>query len=283
MSSLTITLTNLKLSFSIHHSPMKNLFLIADYGVGDPAFAEVVLQLRLFLSEQNVFIYSQSVNTFSTISTGFWIYQLALTKNIKDTFIYSNTAPRKHDKSEQKQNNGERLVYAQLENGVGVMAVHAGYVFSFVKPHIKKIGYVNVDNFGSQFRSRDKYPKVVAEMVKKGEYDDFVDQDKEIVIPDYPKNVIAFIDGYGNIKTTTKLSEINLKPGQKVTITINNLKHLATFTDGVFNIKEGELAFAPGSSGHDSNFMEIFVRGGSAKFLYGKPNVETPISIEPIV
>ena len=256
---------------------MKNLFLIADYGVGDPAFAEVMLQLRLALPD--TFIYPQSVDAFSTVSTGFWIYQLALTKNIKDTFIYSNTAPRKHDKTEQKSNNGERLVYCELENGVGIMAVHAGYVFSFLKPYIKKIGYVNVDNYGSQFRSRDNYPKPVTEMVKSGTYSDFV-KDGEIVIPDYPKNMIAFIDGYGNIKTTAKLDEFNFKPGETVVITINNLKHLATFTDGVFNIKEGELAFAPGSSGHDSKFMEIFGRGGSAKFLFGKPNVETPIIIE---
>lgn len=256
---------------------MKNLFLIADYGVGDPAFAEVVLQLRLALPD--TFVFSQSVDAFSTVSTGFWIYQLALTKNIKDTFIYSNTAPRKHDKTEQKSNNGERLVYAELENGVGIMAVHAGYVFSFLKPYIKKIGYVNVDNHGSQFRSRDNYPKPVAEMVKNGRYSDFV-EDGEIIIPDYPKNMIAFIDGYGNIKTTAKLDEFDFKPGEIVAITINNLKHLATFTDGVFNIKEGELAFAPGSSGHDGKFMEIFVRGGSAKFLFGKPNVETPIIIE---
>lgn len=257
---------------------MKNLFIIADYGVGDPAFAEVVLQLKLFLPD--TFVFPQSVDAFSTVSTGLWIYQLALTENIKDTFIYSNTAPRKHDKTEQKGNNGERLVYAELENGVGVMAVHAGYVFSFIKPFIKKIGYVNVDNHGSQFRSRDNYPKVVAEMVKKGDFDDFVDTDQEINIPDYPRDVIAFIDGYGNIKTTTLISELDFKPGQSVGITINNLKHLATFTDGVFNIKEGELAFAPGSTGHHSRFMEIFVRGGSAKFLFGKPNVETPITID---
>src|SRR3989344_4843163 len=129
---------------------MKNLFLIADYGASDQAFAEVVMQLRIFLPD--VFVYPQSVEAFSTIQTGFWIYQLALTKNIKDTFIYSNTAPRKHDKGEQADNKGERLVYAKLKNGVGIMAVHAGYNFSFIKPYIEKIGYVQVDNHGSQFR-----------------------------------------------------------------------------------------------------------------------------------
>ncbi len=258
---------------------MKNLFVIADYGNGDSAFAEVALRLKLFLPD--TYIFTQSVDAFSTIQTGFWIYQLALTPGIHDTFIYSNTAPRKHDKTEQKNNNGEKLVYAKLKNGVGIMAVHAGGVFSFVKPYIEKLGYVNVDNHGSQFRSRDNYPKVVAEMVKNEEFDDFVDLNTPIEIPEYPRDMIASIDGYGNIKTTTKLEELNLQPGQKVGITIHGLKHLATFTDGVFNIKEGELAFAPGSSGHDGKFMEIFVRGGSAKFLFGKPNVESKIQIEP--
>ena len=40
-------------------------------------------------------------------------------------------------------------------------------------------------------------------------------------LPDYPKNVIASIDGYGNIKTTTRLSDISYTPGQKITIEIN--------------------------------------------------------------
>ena len=248
-----------------------NIVIIADYGIGDPSFTEVALQLRSFIP--NATIIPQSTPPFSTLNTGFWIYQIALTPNIKNTYIFSNTAPRKEDKNAQKNNGGEKLMYARLSNGLEIVAVNAKYVFSFVKPQIEKFNYVNVQNQGSQFRSRDFYPKAVAQMIEndkallgeKGKVDS---------IPNVPNNLISSIDGYGNIKTTIRASEILFKPGHTITIEIHKQKDLATYTDGVFNIKDGELAFAPGSSGHNDKFMEIFVRGGSAYRLFDNPEVE---------
>lgn len=248
-----------------------NIVIIADYGIGDPAFTEVILQLRSFIP--NATIIPQSTPPFSTLNTGFWIYQIAQTSNTKETYIFSNTAPRKEDKNAQKNNGGEKLMYAQLKNGFEIIAVNAKYVFSFVLPYIEKFYFVNVQNQGSQFRSRDFYPKAVAQMIHK---------DKSLLgekgninsIPDVPRNLISSIDGYGNIKTTAAASQVLFKPGQTITIEIHNQKHLATYTDGVFHVKEGELAFAPGSSGHTDKFMEIFVRGGSAYRLFDNPEVE---------
>lgn len=253
-----------------------NIFVISDYGAGDPAFAEVVLQLRMRLP--NAFIYPQSTPPFSTLNTGFWIYQIALTKNIQNTYIYSNTAPRKESKSAQANNRGEKLMYAKLDNDFELIAVNAGYTFSFVKPHIKSFHFVDVKNEGSQFRSRDIYPAAVAAMVSKDERFIRRKADKSD-IPNYPKNVIASIDGYGNIKTTTRASQIEYKPGQPLIVNIHNQKHLATYTNGMFNIKDGELAFAPGSSGHTDRFMELFLRGGNAYKLFNEPMVEEPFTI----
>lgn len=173
------------------------------------------------------------------------------------------------------------MMYAKLKNGFEIMAINAGYAFSFVKPYIQDFHYANCANEGSQFRSRDIYPFAVAKMVQNdtsviGEKGDIS------LIPDFPKNMIASIDGYGNIKTTTRLSEVkDLTPGQKITVSLNHQKHVAIFTDGVFNIHEGELAFAPGSTGHDDKFMELFVRGGSANHLFELPPVEEPFVVTP--
>lgn len=249
----------------------QNIVIISDYGIGDPAFTEVILQLRGFLP--NAYIIPQSTPAFSTLNTGFWIYQISMTQNLRNTYIFSNTAPRKNDKSAQKNNGGEKLMYAKLENGFEIIAVNAGYVFSFVKPYIKKFHFVNVKNEGSQFRSRDFYPKAVAQIINKGKTSIGTKADLKS-IPDVPKNTIASIDGYGNIKTTTRLSEVNFASGQEITIEINRQKHLATYTNGVFNIINGQLAFAPGSSGHKDKFMEIFVRGGNAYKLFESPKVE---------
>jgi hypothetical protein len=255
----------------------KTLIIISDYGKSDPAFTEVILRLRLLLP--GIYIIPQSTPAFSTLNTGFWIYQIALSEKIKNTYIFSNTAPRKETKKAQKKNKGEKLMYAKLENGVEIIAVNAGHVFSFVKPYIKAFRFVNVPNQGSQFRSRDFYPQAVSKMIKKDK--SFLGENTDTnSIPDFPDNLICSIDGYGNIKTTIRSSTVSFKAGQSVMIEIHNQKHLATYTDGVFNIQEGELAFAPGSSGYSDKFMEIFVRGASAYRLFDKPKVEEEVIVK---
>lgn len=253
-----------------------NIIVISDYGVGDPAFTEVILQLKTLLPD--AYIIPQSAPAFSTINTGFWIYQIALTKNLTNTYIYSNTAPRKTDLNAQKNNGGEKLMRARLDNGFEIMAVNAGYIFSFVKPYIKDFHFVNVSNEGSQFRSRDNYPKSVFQMIQKD--NSFIAEKADTRgIPDEPKNVIASVDGYGNIKTTVRKNDINYSPGEKLNVALNGKNETAIYTDGVFNIQDGEFAFAPGSSGHDNRFMELFVRGKSAFELFGKPNIEQKMEI----
>lgn len=262
---------------------MKKLVIISDYGVGDPAFTEVSVRLLSLVSDLTII--PQSTPPFSTINTGFWISQIAHSslgssgQALPDTYIFSNTAPRKDDKAAQKNNKGEKLMYAKLKNGFEIIAVNSGYCFSFVKSEIEQFRFVNVSNEGSQFRSRDNYPQAVAKMIAKDE--SFKGEEGDIdSIRDVPENRIASIDGYGNIKTTTRLSQVKYKPGEKLLIYLNNERRQVTFSDGVFNIMEGETAFAPGSSGYNDRFMEIFVRGGSAFKLFGKPKVEQEFEIK---
>ena len=168
----------------------KTLILIADYGVGDPAFTEVILRLRNLLP--STYIHPHSTPPFSTINTGFWIYQVALTPNIDNTYIFSNTAPRKDKKKAQKNNKGEVLMYAKLKNGFEVIGINAGYNFSFIKPFIKEFHHVNVENEGSQFRSRDKYPQAAEKMIN-GDKSFIGKKESKTLIPSIPKNRIASI------------------------------------------------------------------------------------------
>jgi hypothetical protein len=257
----------------------KNLILISDYGTGDAAFTEVILRLRNLLPD--TYIHPQSTPPFSTINTGFWIYQIAMAENIKNTFIYSNTAPRKDITSIRKNNTGEKLMYAKLKNGFEIMAVNAGYCFSFVKPEIEEFYFANAENEGSQFRSRDKFPQAVALMVN-GDPSCKLEKADIESIPDAPTDVIASVDGYGNMKTSMRKSQVDFKAGEKIVIDIYGRKHLATYTDGFFHIEEGELSFFPGSSGHGDKFMEISLRGGSAYLQFGKPEVEAHFKVSKI-
>lgn len=254
------------------------IVIVSDYGIGDPAFTEVMLQLKKHLPTSTLL--PQSVPPFSTLNTGYWIYQFALTKDLKNTYIYSNTAPRKEEKEAQINNSGEKLMYARLKNGFEIVAVNAGFVFSFLKPEIEEFRYLNIPNEGSQFRSRDIYPEAVVRVINK---DNSILGEKINIatIPDVPDNKIASIDGYGNIKLTTRRSQVTFTPGQRLVIEISGVKHQATFTDGSFNIEEGQVAFSPGSTGHHDKFMEIFYRGQSACELFMHPKIDSGIKISP--
>lgn len=265
--------------------PNPTVILIADYGTGDPSFLEVTLQLKMLLPE--ALIYPQAVppfnslnRAFSTLNAGFWMYQIAMTPNLTNTYIYSNIAPRTEDAHAQANNRGEKLMYAKLTSGIEIIGVNSRFAYSFLKPHIETFHAINIPNEGSQFRSRDIFPKAVAQLVKKDM--SFLGDKADIaVIPEYPRNVIVHIDGYGNLKTTMRLSEVSYQTGQKLTIAVHNKSLEAYFSDGMFNVPQGTLAFSPGSSGHEDKFMEIFYRGGSAAALFGGVRVEDAFTVNP--
>lgn len=252
---------------------------IADYGVGDPSFTEVIQKLTLL--DPSVRVFATSVPKFSTLATGFWTAQLASVNPIPGMLIYTNTAPRKDNKESRHQNEGEGLVYAMLENGVQIVGVNAGWCFSFIKKNIVKIHEVNVENKGSQFRSRDFYPEAVIGILQENRA--YIGEKLPAdTIPDVPVNRIAWIDGYGNMKTTIRASSCTYTPGQPLLVTLNGLVRTAFFTDGSFSVREGELAFAPGSSGGVDRCMELFLRGLSAWKEFGKPHIEEEFTITPV-
>jgi hypothetical protein len=72
------------------------IHLIADYGVGDPSFGEVIQKLTLL--HETARVVRTSVPAFSTIATGFWTAQYALVNPVDGMIIYTNTAPRRDDK-----------------------------------------------------------------------------------------------------------------------------------------------------------------------------------------
>ncbi|MEK7129565.1 MAG: hypothetical protein AAB803_00965 [Patescibacteria group bacterium] len=252
---------------------------IADYGVGDPSFGEVIQKLTLL--DRTIRVIRTSVPAFSTIATGFWTAQFAFVNPVPGMMIYTNTAPRKDNRSGRLENEGERLKYAVLDNGVRVVGVNAGFCFSFVKQHIREFYSVNVENKGSQFRSRDFFPEAVVGLMH-GEKR-YIGEKRDLsMIPDIPDHRIAWIDGYGNIKTTIRQSEMEYTPGQPLRVTIAGMKRIAYFTDGTFSVREGELAFAPGSSGAKDRFMELFLRGLSAWKEFGKPEIESEFTVEKV-
>ncbi|MBF2026410.1 MAG: SAM-dependent chlorinase/fluorinase [Oscillatoriales cyanobacterium C42_A2020_001] len=255
--------------------------LIADYGTGDPAFAEV--KQRLLMAIPDAQIHELSVPPFSTLATGFWIAQLGLNPGPAERLIYHNCAPRKDDPQARRDNEGEGLTYARLPNGVKVVGVNAGYTLSFIKNQAKELYTIDVSRGGSQFRSRDVFPPA-AGAIANGDFSLVGEAIAPNQIPDPPLDQVAWIDGYGNIKTTIPADTVNLEPQSKIVIRIGDVVSDAIYSDGSFKVPEGTLAFAPGSSGwkdtdgRSLQWMELFLRGGNAWERFGRPRVNQSVT-----
>lgn len=255
--------------------------LIADYGIGDPAFAEVSQRLNQKLPSAQ--IHCLSVPPFSTLATGFWIAQLGLNPGAPKRLIFHNCAPRQDDLEARSNNEGEGLTYIKLHNGVEVVGVLAGYTLSLIKDEAIEINTIDVSRGGSQFRSRDVFPPAAA-AIANGDYSLLGAEIKPSQIPDLPTDRIAWTDGYGNIKTTIAANSVNLPLSSKVTVKVGDVVSDAVYSDGSFRVPEGTLAFAPGSSGWQKQngqqvvWMELFLRGGNAWKRFGKPKINQTVT-----
>jgi hypothetical protein len=259
------------------------IHVVADYGPGDLAFAEVAQRIKLHLVDAEL-LYTP-VPPFATLTAGFCVAQLGLNRAPSGTVIYHNVAPRMDDEEARDQNVGEGPAFAQLPTGVHVVGANAGYAFSFVRDAAEAMRWVSVPTAGSQFRSRDLFPEAMADIVA-GSEDTLSDELQPSAIPDVPERRVAYTDGYGNLKTTVERGVLDIPSGAAVRVRIGDSEHEATVSDGSFEVEEGRLAFAPGSSGwldpegNEVRWMELFLRGGSAWEAFGRPDAGARLEIQ---
>jgi len=262
----------------------KLIHMILDYAPGDLACAEVVSALAAQIPGDYHW-HVTSVVSFDTISTGFVMAQLGMQSTAlrpSETLIYANCAPRK-DRSEARVNNeGEGFLYGVLKNGVRVLAVNAGHSCSFIRDDLAELWTIAVDCSGSQFRSRDNFPQLVGRAAREERGFLLKQLDPHTVIPATPLSAVGYIDSFGNLKTTIRDGDAelcDLRPGQRLLVSINGVEMAVTVATGSFNVQEGDIALSPGSSGHSRKYWEIFQRGGSAWHTYRKPRPGTHIAI----
>ena len=256
--------------------------LIADYGQGDLAFAEVVQRLKCYLPDAEPVL--TPVPPFSTLAAGFCVAQLGLNEAPAGALIYHNVAPRTDDKEARVGNAGERLAFARLPSGVRVIGVNAGYTFAFVRDAAVELRWAAAAAAGSQFRSRDLFPQV-AGAIALGRPESLAEALRIEDLPEVPPNRIAYIDGYGNLKTTLTDGAFAARAGTILRVRIGKVERAGVVSGGSFGVEPGQLAFAPGSSGWrgpqgaETHWMELFLRGGSAWKAFDCPAVGEHIHI----
>ena len=154
---------------------------------------------------------------------------------------------------------------------------------SFLRDELAELWEVDCSDEGSQFRSRDFFPRALGRVVNGDESFKMARLNPAEVIRDYPEEVIGYIDSFGNLKTTIRAGDAitqTLNPGDRLRVRIGTVLRTATVATGSFNVMEGDLDFAPGRSGRDRRFWEFFQRGGSAAADFGHPPVGSNILIE---
>lgn len=271
----------------IHRSP--DLYIVADYG-DSGAYAEVHASFRRAEGELNVRSFRDivdiNVSAFSTLATGFWIRQIGLEGGYPGMVVFSNTAPRGEPKAVAWEGDSrQRLLYGRLSNGVPVFAVSAGHNWSFIKGDLVEFRDLKISNSGSQFRSRDYYPEAVVRTVT-GDRSLLGNELDPFFIPDVPPYRIAWRDGYGNIKSTLRLSQLppTLRESPLVLVTIGTQIGRVARNHLAGNLSEvGQLGLLAGSSGGGDPYLELVKRGGEAvgEFEGVKFNDNTTISLEP--
>jgi hypothetical protein len=253
--------------------------VIADYGVGDLAYAEVRQRLALHLPGADV-VYTP-VPPFDTVSAGFALAQLALTEGPRGRLVYVNVAPRQDDDDPRPGNAGERLVVGRLPGDVLVVAVDAGYALSFIKDEVEALHHVALPETRSQFRSRDAFPPLLPRLLA-GE-PGLLTGSVAAQVPQPPARAVAYVDGYGNLKTTWTSAPAEV--GARVQVRIGVVTAEAIVGGGTFEVPAGALSFAPGSSGwrrRDGSqrlCYELLQRGASAAERFGFPRTGAQVEI----
>jgi hypothetical protein len=258
--------------------------LVADYGAGDLAAAEVHQQLAVHLpGAQIVYI---PVAPFDTVGAGFCIAQLALTDGPTGRLVYHNVAPRADDAGPREGNEGEWLRAAYLPNGVLVTGVDAGHTFSFLREcgDAVELYDVHVPETGSQFRSRDAFPPLLPRLLARDEAV-LAGRVAAAAVPPAPQRAVVYTDGYRNLKTTWADPPAEL--GSRVTVRIGTADATAVVSDGTFDVPAGELSFAPGSSGwplpdgKEQHWYELLARGSSAAEIFDFPANGSRVHVQP--
>jgi hypothetical protein len=227
--------------------------LVADYGPGDLAYAELIQ--RLALAVPSAVVHLTRVAPADTIAAGFCVAQLALTDGPPDRVVA-------HDVSSPGAD--VRLCAGRSPDGVWIVGPNSGWSWSFTIDELPSLCHVDVtiDLALAIAHITKRHPHAICDPVARAS------------VPAMPEQVVAYIDGLGNVKTT--IAEAPAASGATVQVGIGRVSARAVVRHGDA-IRQGELALAIGSSGWTRrrggrrSFLELIVGGGSAADLFARP------------
>jgi hypothetical protein len=250
--------------------------VVADYGPGDLAFAELLQRLELALGD--VAVQPTRVASGDTLSAGFCVAQLALTPGPAGRVVVHDVA--------HADGHGDRLCAARTPDGVLIVGRAAGWCWSFVVDAVRCIWALEVAAPAWPPDPPEALPQAVVRVIA-GHSHAVRDRMPRVAVPPYPTRSVAYVDGYGKLKTT--ITGLPAPRGSRVLISIGEVSAPATVADAAAAAAAaaapGELALAPISPAWrtrldaERSLLELTVRGGSAAQRFGDPRPGAPISL----
>jgi hypothetical protein len=230
--------------------------LVADYGPGDLAYAE--LTQRLALAVPDAVVHLTRVAPDDTLAAGYCVADLALTEGPPDRIVA-------HDAGDG------RLCGGRARDGVWIVGPDAGWSWSFVIDELSRLCRLDATNLALGVAHVAKgHPHAVCDPVPRES------------VPPVPQRVVAYVDSAGNVKTT--IAEPPAPAGSRILIRIGGASAHALVA-GAEEIPDGELALATGPGwptrrGGRRCFFELVVCGGSAsdRFADAAPGTAVHVS-----
>jgi hypothetical protein len=240
--------------------------LVTDYGPGDLAFAQVVQQLALTLPD--AVLLSTRVGPCDTLAAGFCVAELVCGHGPPGRLVAHNVASRRDGDSDVG-----RFCAGRTHAGAIVVGPNAGWSWSFAVAQLSVLHHVDVPVghapellVAAVTHVAAGHPHAVQDAVPHG------------AVPPVPVRVVAYVDCFGNLKTT--ISQPPAATGDRVQVRIGHVSATAMVTDRSNPAaREGELLLTPDDG--EPRFLQLSLPGGSAADRFERPAAGSPIAVAP--
>jgi len=236
--------------------------LVADYGPGDLAFAELAELLELVVPDADVRL--TTVPAFDSLAAGWCAARLALCAGPPGRLVVLDVAA----------SGGARQCVGRARDHVDVVAANTGRAWSFLAGEVSGPWFLEVPAGNGSVRSPQLLAEAVVRVSNRQPHGVCEPVPAE-QIPPIPESVVAFVDCDGSIETTIAYAPSAV--GDRMRVHIGDFAATARVIDGREPVGEGALALRPGVR----PFSALTVGGGSAAELFGGPRGGAPVALAP--
>jgi hypothetical protein len=225
--------------------------LVADYGPGDLAFAEMFQ--RLAYVAPDVQVCPTRVPPADTLAAGLCVAQLALTAGPPDRVVVHDVAGAEGD---------QRLWIGHTRDGPLVVGADRGWAWSFVAPRLTELCALDV-------AADAELALAVRHALGSHSHAIRAVIDRTAVRPP-PDCVLVWTDRAGNLQTTLAVA-----PGERLVVRIGKCREPARLGNGRQKPAAGELVLEPATHG----LHRLTLGGGSAADRFNGPPPGTPVTV----